>query len=337
MKTIKHMLNQLTVSPWRRLGPLAVTAMLAACEAPLNLEQVEAERARDQRRYDMFQAVAHSGREVVVVSSVGAILTSADSGASWERQELEGRPALIDVTACQSGDFFALDSDRRVWRQADDGSWEPSTIDTPENTLSIHCAPNGRLWVSASFSTLYWSEGDLSEWTEFSLYEDLQFTAVRFVDEQTGFALGEFGTVMATIDGGETWEQREFIPNEFYPMAVDFLDADTGWVGGLDGVIWQTTDGGLSWERQRTVTSAPIYNIHASDSGVFAVGGSAKLVELRDGEWRNFEGAPKVLAFMRGVEILENGSLLVAGGGGTLATIEIGDRAVAQNHKGTGQ
>lgn len=328
MKMIKHMLKHLpgesaSVRPhW--LLPLALT--VAACEAPLNLEQVQAEGEKDLRRYDMLQAATHSGDTVMVTSSVGAIVVSEDNGESWQRQEIAGRPALIDITACPSGEFYALDSERNVWSQSETGEWTSSTIDTPENTLSIHCAPNGRLWVSASFSTLYWSEGDMQQWNEFSLYEDLQFTAVRFVDEQNGYALGEFGTVMASVDGGDTWEPREFIPNEFYPMGVDFLDVNTGWAGGLDGVVWQTTDGGQTWERQKSVTSAPIYNVRASEHGVFAVGGSAKLVELVQGEWKNFEGAPEVLAFMRGVDTLNNDSLLVAGGGGTLAVIPLADR-----------
>jgi photosystem II stability/assembly factor-like uncharacterized protein len=300
--------------------------LLVACEAPLNLEQVEAERARDFRRYDMLQAAAHSGEQVVVVSSVGAVVSSNDNGESWQRTELAGRPPLIDVAACPSGDFFALDAERRVWHQSTDGNWQSSSIDTPENTLSIHCAPSGRLWVSASFGTLFWAEDDMQQWNEFSLYEDLQFTAVRFLDEMNGFALGEFGMVIVSQDGGDTWEQREAIPNEFYPMAVDFLDINTGWAGGLDGVIWQTLDGGNTWERQQSVTSAPIYNIHADEHGVFAVGGSAKLVELRDGNWQNFDGAPEVLAFMRGLDALDDGSLLVAGGGGTLAVIPLSGR-----------
>jgi photosystem II stability/assembly factor-like uncharacterized protein len=339
MKTIINMLQhspQAGALSWQRiLAPLVFTALLAACEAPLNLEQVQAEGERDLRRYDMLQAAAHSDNKVMVVSSVGAVVVSEDSGENWQRHELPERPALIDITACPDGAFYALDSGHRVWRQSPAGEWTSSAIDTPESTLSIHCAPNGRLWVSAAFSTLFWSEGDMTQWHEFSLYEDLQFTAVRFVDEQIGFALGEFGTVLATTDGGDTWEPREPIPNEFYPMGVDFLDANTGWAGGLDGVIWQTTDGARTWERQQSVTSAPIYNVHASELGVFAVGGSAKLVELSDGEWKKLEGAPEVLAFMRGVETLANGNLLVAGGSGTLATIELSGRDVAQNNTGT--
>ena len=293
MKTIKALFDHLTRrTREQRIGAapaILLPVLLAACEAPLHLEQVEAEQARDFRRYDMLQAAAHSGDKVVVVSSVGAIIVSADGGANWQRHELPGRPPLIDITACPSGGFHALDTERRVWSQSEAGEWQSTTVDTSENTLSIHCAPNGRLWVSASFSTLYWSEGDLGQWHEFSLYEDLQFTAVRFIDEMNGFALGEFGTVLATTDGGDNWEPRGSIPNEFYPMGVDFLDVRSGWAGGLDGVIWQTEDGGQNWVKQKSVTTAPIYNIHASELGVFAVGGSAKLVELSDGQWQNFE------------------------------------------------
>ncbi len=82
--------------------------LLVACEAPLDLAQVEAERARDLRRYDMLQAAAHSGEQVVVVSSVGAVVAHSDSGASWQRTELAGRPPLIDVTACPYGRFLCI-------------------------------------------------------------------------------------------------------------------------------------------------------------------------------------------------------------------------------------
>ena len=327
MKTLKATTSSTRRYVGRVIAACGVVLALAACEAPLNLEQVDAEGAKPLRRYDMLQAAAHSGDQVVVVSSVGAVVVSADGGSNWERIELPDRPSLIDVTACETGDFFALDSQRRVWRRpAGQGEWQSSHLDTPEATLSIYCAPNGRVWVSASFGTLYWSDSSLAQWHEFSLYEDLQFTAVRFVDELNGFAVGEFGTVMVSSDGGDNWEAREPIPNEFYPMAADFLDAQHGWVGGLDGVIWHTADGGESWQRQETVTTAPIYNIHANGHGVFAVGGSAKLVELKGDTWHSFEGGPEVLAYMRGLDTLANGSLLIAGGGGTLAVIPLQDR-----------
>tara|TARA_R110001599_G_scaffold353880_1_gene601996 strand:+ start:108599 stop:109603 length:1005 start_codon:yes stop_codon:yes gene_type:complete len=324
--TIMNLLNSklhFSVSAWiGRLGLLLLPLVLAGCEAPLNLDQVVAEGAKTVRRYDMFQAVAEAGNRVVVVSSVGAALVSDDKGVNWERYELSGRPSLIDVTACDNGDFFALDSQHRVWQLPAAGSqWVSSTIDTLENTLAIECAPGNRLWVSASFSTLYSRDLQSQEWQEFSLSEDLQFTSVKFVDELNGYAVGEFGTVLSTTDGGENWSAMESLPNEFYPMAADFLDATTGWIGGLDGVIWQTEDGGMSWQRQETLNASPIYNIQAGSHGIYASGGSAKLVEFSHGRWQKMADAPEVLTYIRGLAVLSDGSLLVAGGGGTLAVV----------------
>ncbi len=292
----------------------------AACEAPLDLEGVAAENAKQIRRYDVFQAAAQFGNRLAVVSSAGTAIVSDDNGGTWQRHDLPGRPSLIDVSACPSGDMYALDSQKQVWKLPLTGTdWSTTKLETYEDTLSIHCAPDGKLWVTASFATLYWQdEPGSGAWQEFSLYDDLQFTTVRFIDETTGFAVGEFGTVIATTDGGATWEQRTPIPNDFYPMAADFADATHGWVGGLDGVIWHTNDGAQTWERHETITPSPIYTIRASDDEVLAVGGSAKLVEFRDGTWQWVHGRPRVLTFFRGLEVIGDGALLVAGGRGFL-------------------
>lgn len=313
------------------LAMLAGAALLAGCEAPLRLDGVAAVEAEPVKRYDMFQAAARSGEgssgRLVLVSSAGAALVSGDGGQSWRRDELPGAPSLIDVTACPDGGaVFALDAERRVWAldPAAGNGWQPESLDTPENTLSIHCAPGGRLWVSASFATLFWRpvDGPRGQWTEVSLGDDLQFTAVRFVDTQTGFAVGEFGTVIGSTDGGDNWDYLEPIPNDFYPMAVDFQDAETGWVGGLDGVIWETRDGGQSWTRNTTGSSTPVYSIEVNADAVVAVGGAGKYRQYVDGQWRRPANAPQVLAWFRAVQLLEQGQILLAGAGGALSVLD---------------
>lgn len=322
MPTNRSIVSHLKKASIKLAISIVVVLMASACEAPLNLDEVEGEGARVLRRYDVFQAAAASAEHVVVVSSVGAALVSNDNGATWERNELPGRPQLIDVTACERGDIFALDSQHRIWQlPAGGNSWTSSVLDTAESTLSIECAPGNRLWVSASFSTLYFRGLDATVWQEYTLNEDLQFTAVRFVDEVNGFAVGEFGTVMSTSDRGETWLIQEPLPNEFYPMSADFLDVNNGWVGGLDGVIWHTEDGGQSWHRQLSLNASPIYNLRADAHGVYAVGGSGKIVEYLDGQWQRISGAPEVLSYLRALAILSDGSLVVAGGAGILSTV----------------
>lgn len=297
---------------------------VAGCEAPLVLEAVEQERAKSILRFDMFQSVAHNSERTVVVSSTGIALVSDDSGVNWERFNLPGAPSLIDVSSCPNADFFALDTQHQIWRLPSGSTdWTVSALDTAEDTLSIHCAPDNTLWVTGSFSMLFSSRDNANSWQEFTLDEDLQFTKVQFFDGHNGVAVGEFGTVMVTTDGGQSWERGGDIPNEFYPMASHFRDQQSGWVGGLGGAVWATTDGGQTWERQQSSSSSPVYGINATDTQVFAVGGSGTLLEYINGEWQTLKGAPPVLSYLRGLDILPNQSLLVVGGAGTVATIPL--------------
>jgi photosystem II stability/assembly factor-like uncharacterized protein len=308
-----------------------VFAMLAACEAPLDLTAVESEKNRAITRFDMFQGAAYAAQRLVLVSSTGAALLSTDNGKNWQRFELPGRPSLIDVTSCSNGDFYALDSEKRVWAfTGESNTWISAVIETPESVLSIHCAPNNRLWVSASFSTLYWSDAGTNNWHEYSMGDDLQFTAVQFVDAQHGFAVGEFGTVISSQDGGDSWEVLPPIPNEFYPMAMVFSDAETGWVGGLNGAIWGTVDGAQSWQRQETDSSSPVYGLYASRSGVYAAGGGGKLVEFSAGKWGAMAGAPEVLAYLRALTTVGDQAVLAAGAGGTIALVPTSPYANSQ-------
>ncbi|MHA7817264.1 MAG: YCF48-related protein [Pseudohaliea sp.] len=305
-----------------RAGVLLVLAGLAACEAPLRLDGVEATRSEPIKRYDTLQGAASNGEQLVMVSSAGAALVSTDGGESWRRDELPGAPSLIDIAACPGGEVFALDSGRQVWSLLGDGRWESEALPTPESTLSIHCAPGGRLWVTAGFATLLQRPVAGGEWVEDSLGDDLQFTRIKFVDPDHGFAVGEFGTVVRSSDGGASWDYLPPIPNDFYPMAADFLDRETGWVGGLDGVVWQTTDGGQHWVRQETGSATPIYRIEATDAGVVAVGGAGKYYEYADGRWVKPGNAPEVLAYFRAVELLGNQRILLAGAGGAMALLD---------------
>jgi len=68
-----------------------------------------------------------------------------------------------------------------------------------------------------------------------------------FIDDETGWVLGTLGTIMATTDGGDSWNGA-VIPDAVL-NDIFFLDRDTGWVAGKDGSMYRTYDGGAHWER----------------------------------------------------------------------------------------
>lgn len=303
---------------------IAATLALAGCEAPLVLDHVEDQRGATTQRYDLFQATATNGEALVVVGNGGAVLTSGDDGATWERQQLPGAPFLLDVETCPDQQFVALAAERQVWfGDAAGQHWRSAQIDTFEAVQAITCDPRGTIWVVGSFSTIWRSDDGAESWAETSMDEDMHLTTIQFVDAQHGFMTGEFGEIVRTQDGGETWEYLASLPDEFYPQAAHFRDVQTGWVAGLNGTIWSTVDGGETWTAQSTGTTAPLYGIAANGAGLFAVGGFGTVLAANpDGDWSRIDHGKPIRFYLRGILSLEDHRILAVGGAGALFVIE---------------
>jgi len=299
--------------------------LVAGCEAQLNLSGVEWQRSQTKMRFDMYQAIAANETTTVTVSSTGVILVSDNGGFTWTRNELEGNPTLIDVAVCPDGRFVALDTRRLIWTGSGTGDWTSRPVDTMESVLALTCDPQDRIWVTASFSTLLHSADDGASWEMTSFDEDLQFTTIQFVDADWGVATGEFGTVMITRDAGASWEAAEYIPNEFYPMAAVFTDHDNGWAVGLNGITWSTTDGAASWQRINAPSPTPLYGIAADGNRVYIVGEGGSVFSWDGSSWRRPAGLSSLLAYLRGVVVLDDSTILVAGGFGALMRISTTD------------
>jgi photosystem II stability/assembly factor-like uncharacterized protein len=62
-------------------------------------------------------------------------------------------------------------------------------------------------------------------------------------------AVGEFGLISVSDDGGRTWRQAPS-PTSIMLTSVAFADDQRGWAAGHDGVVLSTADGGLTWQRR---------------------------------------------------------------------------------------
>jgi photosystem II stability/assembly factor-like uncharacterized protein len=77
---------------------------------------------------------------------------------------------------------------------------------------------------------------------------DATLTAVSFADSKQGWAVGHWGSVLSTIDGGETWSQQRMDVATDRPLfAVHFFDAQHGVATGLWSLVLLTEDGGAHW------------------------------------------------------------------------------------------
>jgi photosystem II stability/assembly factor-like uncharacterized protein len=111
---------------------------------------------------------------------------------------------------------------------------------------------------------------------------------VHFIDAETGFAVGEWGTVVRTVDGGTTWQLVTPVFAGNYE-SVCFTDALTGFVAGvahgsLDGLLRRTTDGGVTWQDMVPAGSAWLNSVCVGPDGFGAA------VGRYGGIWRTADG-----------------------------------------------
>ncbi|MCP4596331.1 YCF48-related protein [Neptuniibacter sp.] len=297
--------------------------LLTGCEAPLNLEGVNNELEKQVRRTDQFQGVAVNDNSMVVVGADGLVLTSPVDKLEWKRQEIKGSPALVDISVCSDQSFVALSMDKQVWFSSDNGqSWTASKLPTPEDVLDLTCAPDNSVWVVGSFSTILNSYDQGKTWAETTLNEDAMLTNIQFLDQSTAILTGEFGLYVRSDDAGQTWNTPEYIPNDFYTQNAHFTSAENGWVAGLSGQILHTADGGVTWTKQNTPTESPLYGFYQAGDRLFAFGDHATVLEYTGMDWKRIPN-PNIPVYIRDALQLENGQLLMAGGFGSLYTLDI--------------
>ncbi|WP_246077622.1 WD40/YVTN/BNR-like repeat-containing protein [Neptunomonas concharum] len=303
---------------------LTLPVVMGGCEAKLDLSGIGKELENPIRRTDQFQALAHHTQQVVAVGNQGVILAADVNSLNWRRTELPGQPGLIDVDACEDGRFIALSFDRTLWTSTDGAqSWQPQSIPTSENLLDLTCSPDNSIWAVGSFSTVMVSKDHGKSWQESTLNEDAMLTGIQFLTKQTAYLTGEFGLVFRTDDAGKNWFPLEPIPEDFYPQAAFFQDRQHGWVVGLDGRVMATRDAGESWERQTSGTVAPLYGVTGGKQRV-AVGENGVLLKNdTSGDVWQSSNPTGISAYIRDALWLNDKTLLLAGGNGTLKTLSL--------------
>jgi photosystem II stability/assembly factor-like uncharacterized protein len=107
-------------------------------------------------------------------------------------------------------------------------------------------------------------------------------------------AVGEWGHVVLSDDGGESWRQAGSVPTRATLTSVFFRDEKHGWAVGHDSVVLHSGDGGETWKLQHSAPEEerPLLSVWFGglDHGI-AVGAFGAVLLTRDGgeSWRLLE------------------------------------------------
>src|SRR5581483_10573003 len=86
-----------------------------------------------------------------------------------------------------------------------------------------------------------------------------------FVDANTGTVVGEYGTIVRTTDGGNSWTIQANDTTQTL-WAVSFSNVNNGAAVGEGGTIVTTTDGGAHWMTQTSGTTLQLRGVSFTDA-----------------------------------------------------------------------
>ncbi|MBA1274589.1 WD40/YVTN/BNR-like repeat-containing protein [Stutzerimonas azotifigens] len=135
-----------------------------------------------------------------------------------------------------------------------------------------------RLVAAGDRGHVLYSDDDGKSWQQAKVPTRQMLTALYFVDDKKGWAVGHDALILATEDGGQTWtRQYEEREREAPLLDVWFENEQHGLAVGAYGALLETLDGGASWEdisdRMDNEDSYHLNAItHIEGSGLFVVG-----------------------------------------------------------------
>jgi photosystem II stability/assembly factor-like uncharacterized protein len=220
---------------------------------------------------DNLFAVAPTSNDIAwAVGNFGSIYVTKDGGATWSPRTSNTKEPLFSVAFADDRHGWVVGKSGVILRTTDGGeSWtaQKSPIDPAKHLFKVAALDAQTAWAVGDWGAVLQTTDGGATWRDRSLAglaiervespdrmmqtitDDVILYDVDFVDAQHGFIVGEFGTLLATDDGGAHWRQIP-LPTDKTFFGVDFRSPTEGWIVGIDGMILYTQDGGQNWKTQ---------------------------------------------------------------------------------------
>ncbi len=228
--------------------------------------------------------VTDTGKRLVAVGERGHILVSLD-GETWVQAPTPVRAYLTAVDFADDNNGMAVGHDSTILRTRD----------------------GGRSWIVQNFEPVVDPEVESDE----------PFLDVLMLDTRRAWAVGAYGKLYRTDNGGETWEDFEDPIREdaWHFNSITRLNNGDLFLAGESGTLAVSSDNGDSWEAIESPYSSTLFDAAAvGPEGVLIVGlrGNAYYTaDPRGGEWSKLETG--VEDSLIGAEQLANGEAIMVG------------------------
>ncbi len=351
----------IAVGPKGRLRVLltalpVVLALGAGCHRePEMIPLIERTIYTTDRFYDVQSL---SKDRAFVVGYAGKVLETTDGGRTWEPRKSGVDTALYAVSfvddqngwiAGQEGVILHTSDGGKTWeKQQSNAIQKDAELEQPLYLFAIHAVDKDHAWAVGDRSVLTSTSDGGKTWKSRKVAMELDisggqslasadpiFYGVKFTDLQHGWIVGEFGKIMHTEDGGETWKEQERtlmegtgifdlldLPTLF---SVHMTNGEKGVAVGLEGRIARTTDGGKRWAFDEADVDVPLVDplfkvVEQPDGSAWAAGAAGEVMKRDAGEtaWKRAKLGQDVLTWLHGMSFSDQQNGWLVGGYGLI-------------------
>jgi len=177
----------------------------------------------------------------------GVVCKSEDGGDTWEVKLIDVALDFYELYFLNENIGFLCTNDPYYYFTNDGGeTWTLSEELPTDHINNFNFVNEDTGWVCGGGDFLYiakTTDGGASWETQLEdpVQEYQRLTDIEFLNELKGFACTGDRTLLATMDGGETWEyiataENEGVlvglPADYRIMDIEFIDENLGWITG---------------------------------------------------------------------------------------------------------
>ncbi|MBT8066859.1 MAG: photosystem I reaction center subunit IV [Gammaproteobacteria bacterium] len=233
---------------------------------------------------------ATSGDRILVVGEQGHILYSDNNAADWTHADVPVSLAITAVSFAGADGAWATAHDGVLLQSTDRGqTWQTKLTGSDVARLSAAAAEKKVEQLQAAIEQatpetledLEWALDDASfalEDAEAAIDEGITtpLLDVWFEDGSNGYALGAYGILLRTLDGGENWSlqsDRLDNPDKYHLYGITRSRGGTLVVVGEAGTLLRSLDGGQTWLRPESPYLGSFFGtVATADGGLLAFG-----------------------------------------------------------------
>jgi photosystem II stability/assembly factor-like uncharacterized protein len=226
----------------------------------------------------------NTGWATVTKNGTGNLFKTIDGGINWNYVNSE---ADYYYEMCFVNNVVGYSSSpigNGAFIKTEDGGyhWNDAQVPIGSAVHKINAVSEDLIFVGGSSFLYRKGETPIEFPNQVSNTTDTLF-GVYFYDENLGWAVGDSGTILKTINGGDDWVVVTSGTSERL-YSVHFDDENNGWIVGDHGIIMKSINGGDDWVVVTSGTSERLYSVYFADANNgWAVGENGTVMKSING------------------------------------------------------